>query len=115
MDDDSGKRRVLQELHNEQLLKDGWQRRAEAAEADAAACRAERAHYGDIMTSKLAAAEAECEALRAELAEANAETEAAQNETIHLRDAMNGASLIGAKLIATRPTPVSPVTLSAAR
>jgi uncharacterized protein YfaT (DUF1175 family) len=40
---------------------------------------------------KLEAAEAECEALRAELAEANAETEAAQNETIHLRDAMNGS------------------------
>ena len=40
--------------------------RAEAAEAEAAACRAERARYGDIMTSKLTTAEAEVERLRAE-------------------------------------------------
>lgn len=38
--------------------------RAEAAEADAAECRAERARYGDMMTSKLAAAEAEVARLR---------------------------------------------------
>jgi chromosome segregation ATPase len=51
--------------------------RAEAAEAEAAECRAERAHYGDIMTSKLASAEARIveleanvELLRAALADA---------------------------------------------
>ena len=41
--------------------------RAEAAEAEAAECRAERAHYGDIMTSKLASAEAEIERLRSQV------------------------------------------------
>lgn len=43
--------------------------RAEAAEAEVAECRAERAHYGDIMTSKLASAEAEIERLRERLRE----------------------------------------------
>jgi len=38
--------------------------RAEAAESDARECRAERARYGDTMTSKLASAEAECEQLQ---------------------------------------------------
>ena len=38
--------------------------RAEAAEADARECRAERARYGDMMTEKLAAVEAERDALR---------------------------------------------------
>ena len=38
--------------------------RAEAAEADARECRAERARYGDAMTEKLAAVEAERDALR---------------------------------------------------
>jgi hypothetical protein len=79
----------------------------------------ERARYGDIMTTALSTAEAEAarwkelhadrvhdlqheyarantaeaevERLRMELAEANAETEAAQNALIHLEDAMNGA------------------------
>ena len=46
--------------------------RAEAAEAEAAECRQERAHYGDIMTSKLSTAEAEIAMLRAELADAAA-------------------------------------------
>ena len=36
----------------------------EAAEADARECRAERARYGDAMTEKLAAVEAERDALR---------------------------------------------------
>jgi hypothetical protein len=41
-----------------------------AAEADAAECRAEKARYGDMMTSKLASAEAQVEQLREALAEA---------------------------------------------
>ena len=40
--------------------------RAEAAEAAAQECRAERARYGDAMTEKLAAVEAERDALRDE-------------------------------------------------
>jgi hypothetical protein len=35
--EDDNKRRVLQELHNERLLKDEWQRRAKAAEAEVTA------------------------------------------------------------------------------
>lgn len=38
--------------------------RAEAAEADARECRAERARYGDMMTARLADVEAERDALR---------------------------------------------------
>lgn len=38
--------------------------RAQAAEADARECRAERARYGDAMTEKLAGVEAERDALR---------------------------------------------------
>ena len=38
--------------------------RAEAAEADALECRAERARYGDMMTARLAGVEAERDALR---------------------------------------------------
>jgi hypothetical protein len=40
--------------------------RAEAAEADARECRAERARYGDAMTEQLADVEAERDALRDE-------------------------------------------------
>ena len=40
------------------------QARAEAAEADARECRAERARYGDAMTARLADVEAERDALR---------------------------------------------------
>ena len=40
--------------------------RAEAAEAAAQECRAERARYGDAMTEKLAAVEADRDALRDE-------------------------------------------------
>ena len=56
------------------------------------------AALGDLAYSKL---EAECErlqdeneSLRAELAEADVETEAAQNALIHLEDAMNGESVL---------------------
>ena len=38
--------------------------RAQAAEADARECRAERARYGDAMTERLAGVEAERDALR---------------------------------------------------
>ena len=54
------------------LCEDGdlvnWQARAEAAEADARECRAERARYGDAMTEQLADVEAERDALRSEVA-----------------------------------------------
>ena len=40
--------------------------RAEAAEADARECRAERARYGDMMTEKLAAVEAERDEARSD-------------------------------------------------
>ena len=42
--------------------------RAEAAEADARECRAERARYGDMMTARLTDAEAERDAAEADLA-----------------------------------------------
>lgn len=41
--------------------------RAEAAEADARECRAERARYGDMMTERLGQCENERDAVRAEL------------------------------------------------
>lgn len=54
--------------------------RAEAAEAEAAECRAERAHYGDIMTSKLASAEAEIERLRSQVVTLEAQLQEVRTE-----------------------------------
>ena len=53
--------------------------RAEAAEADARECRAERARYGDAMTERLADAEAERDALREQCVEWLPFAEAAQD------------------------------------
>ena len=59
---------VSRELYNPDALKeqlDAATARVEAAEADARECRAERARYGDMMTEKLAAVEADRIAARA--------------------------------------------------
>lgn len=69
---------------------DEWKARAEAAEQAAADCRKERARYGDIATERMGALENEAERLRLELAAAQAEITAAQNETVWLRDALDG-------------------------
>ena len=61
--------------------------RAEAAETEVSIQREAAIHYQE----KWLAAEADAARLRAELAEANAEITAAQNETIWLRDALDGA------------------------
>jgi chromosome segregation ATPase len=54
------RRRVTAEAEVERLREElsALRARVEAAEADAAECRSERARYGDMMTDKLAAAEA---------------------------------------------------------
>ena len=54
--------------------------RAEAAEADARECRAERARYGDMMTEKLAAVEADRIAARALAFRMRRERDAARDE-----------------------------------
>ena len=53
--------------------------RADAAEADARECRAERARYGDAMTERLAGVEAERDALREQCVEWLPFKEAAQD------------------------------------
>ena len=64
------------EAHRVEWERDEWKARAEAAEQDAAECRAERAHYGDLVTAELGALEAECERLRAALADIVEDTDA---------------------------------------
>jgi len=59
----------------------------EALDAQLAAAEADRSRYVRGVLALLA----EVARLREQLAEAQAEIEAAQNETIHLRDAMDGA------------------------
>ena len=63
IDEDSGKRHVLQELHNERLLNKQWRARAEAAEA----LVAELQSHQDGWMDRAFAAEAEVERLRAGL------------------------------------------------
>ena len=59
--------------------------RAEAAEADARECRAERARYGDMMTEKLAAVEDERDEAEADLARTEDLLGIAQDERDALR------------------------------
>jgi len=83
MDDDNGKRRVLQELHNEQILKDGWQRRAITAEAEAAKWREmhwDRDHDLQHEYARANEAEAECERLQKELNETQDELRETQQD-----------------------------------
>jgi hypothetical protein len=60
--------------------------RAEAAEADAAECRSERARYGDMMTDKLAAAEAEVYKLGSRLAEWIKQAHTAEATSAHWKE-----------------------------
>ena len=57
---------LIHELQNCETARNFVLARAEAAEADARECRAERARYGDAMTARLAGVEAERDALRAD-------------------------------------------------
>ena len=58
---------LIHELQDCETARNFVLARAEAAEADARECRAERARYGDAMTARLAGVEAERDTIRAEL------------------------------------------------
>ena len=58
---------LIHELQDCETARNFVLARAEAAEADARECRAERARYSDAMTARLADVEAERDALRAAL------------------------------------------------
>lgn len=70
---------LIHELQDCETARNFVLARAEAAEADARECRAERARYGDAMTERLAGVEAERDALREQCVEWLPFAEAAQD------------------------------------
>ena len=87
-------------LSQTQAERDEWKARAEAAEEREARLESEYCSVNELADATARAddaeatedaLEAECERLRLELAEAQQEITAAQNETVWLRDAMNGS------------------------
>ena len=71
---------LIHELQDCETARNFVLARAEAAEADARECRAERARYGDAMTEKLAAVEADRIAARALAFRMRRERDAARDE-----------------------------------